>query len=89
MRCLNCQSVHNDSEIELEDGCCPSCGSTMFDTGLEHDDQDEFFDDDLDFEEEDLKEFLDDDFFNGVDYDDVEFDEEDDPPWDDEDEEDE
>ena len=71
MRCLNCQAVHTDAEIEMEDGCCPSCGSTYFDTGIEKDEDDAFFDDEFenDPDEDELKDFFDEGFFDDVDYD--------------------
>lgn len=77
MRCLNCQAIHSDAEIEMEDGCCPSCGSTMFDVGIEqeneYDDEGLFDDDFSDTDEDDLDDFD----FSDIDYDDIDFDEED------------
>lgn len=72
MRCLNCQAVHTDTEIEMEDGCCPSCGSTYFDTGIEKDADDAFFDDEIEeieSDEDELKDFFDEGFFDDIDYD--------------------
>lgn len=81
MRCLNCQAIHTDAEIEMEDGCCPSCGSTMFDIGIEREDEyddeglfdDSFLDKDTD-DDEDLSDYD----FSDIEYDDMDFDDLDD-----------
>lgn len=80
MRCLNCQAVHTDAEIEMEDGCCPSCGSIMFDDpdiekDVEYDD-DGIFNDTVfdDKDDEDLSDYD----FSDIEYDDMDFDDLDD-----------
>lgn len=62
--CPYCNIEVDEASIELEDGCCPECGSVITASFDDNDEEPALFDEDED-----------DDYFDDLDYDD--FDEED------------
>lgn len=62
--CPYCNIEVDEASIELEDGCCPECGSVITMSSFDDNDEPALFDEDED-----------DDYFDDLDYDD--FDDED------------
>lgn len=61
--CPFCNIESDESSIEIEDGCCPECGSIITITSLENDDdiavfeEDEKLFDDIEFDDEEKDDF--------------------------------
>ena len=82
MRCLICQGIVTDRDVEVNDGCCPYCGAAEFEEDVTDEEtypetEEEFGNFEDDEEEDELK---------GYDFSDIELDDDEDDFFGDDDE---